>query len=80
MEPIEKGTQIEVTDALGRRFSKRALTGINRGGDFESVWACSEEEWSAAEAEGVTLSLSYSLGRFGRSGFSRSLDGAEGLS
>lgn len=52
MEPIEKGTQIEVTDALGRRFSKRALTGINRGGDFESVWACSEEEWSAAEAEG----------------------------
>lgn len=49
---IAKGTQIEVTDALQRTFSKRALAEVDHHGRFDSVSACSEEEWAAAEREG----------------------------
>lgn len=52
MDEIEVGAQIEVTDALGRVFVKRALSGVMTEGQFPAVWACSADEWAAAEAEG----------------------------
>lgn len=51
MEDIAKGTPIEVTDALGRTFDKRALGPVERGGRFASVDACSDSEWDAAARE-----------------------------
>lgn len=51
MEPIERGTRITVTDAFGEDRVKRVLD-LALGGRYEAVWACSEEEWSAAELEG----------------------------
>lgn len=52
MEAIEKGTLIEVTDALGRTFRKRAVSPIEDEGSFPVVWACSEDEWASAVNEG----------------------------
>lgn len=50
MEAIEVGARIEVSDALGRTFTKRALSDVVTGGRFPAVWACSDDEWAAAEA------------------------------
>lgn len=52
MDGIEKGTHIEVVDALGRKFSKRALSPVQSAGRFAALWACSEDEWADAEREG----------------------------
>jgi hypothetical protein len=46
----QRGDLIEVTDASGVVRSKRVL-GPAEGGHFLAVWACSDQEWSAAEAE-----------------------------
>lgn len=51
MEAIAKGTQIEVTDATGIVRAKRALATVE-GGKYPAVWACSDDEWSAAQADG----------------------------
>jgi hypothetical protein len=51
METAEKGTQIEVTDAMGEVRLKRVLA-PTEGGKFPAVWACTDEEWSAALSEG----------------------------
>ncbi len=51
METTEKGTQIQVTDAFGEIRVKRVLA-PTEGGSFPAVWACSEQEWDAAQAEG----------------------------
>jgi hypothetical protein len=52
MDAIQQGSKIEVTDALGRTFAKRAVSAVERGGRFPVVWACSEDEWVSAEQEG----------------------------
>lgn len=52
MDAITAGTPIEVTDALGRTFTKRALTDVERAGRYPAVWACSEDEWLDAERDG----------------------------
>ncbi len=49
--PPNRGDLIEVTDASGVVRSKRVL-GQAEGGRFLAVWACSDQEWAAAEAEG----------------------------
>lgn len=49
---IHRGSHVVVRDAFGRDLPKRALTGLIAGGDFAVVWACSEQEWTTAEAEG----------------------------
>ncbi len=51
METIQRGTQIEVVDALGLHRAKRVLAEVH-GGSYPAVWACSDEEWSAAQADG----------------------------
>lgn len=50
MDAMQKGTQIEVTDAFGEVRAKRVLAPAE-GGNYEAVWACSEEEWAAAAAD-----------------------------
>jgi hypothetical protein len=49
---IEVGSIIEVTDAYGDQLRRRALSPVVPGYDFPVVWACREEEWEAAQAEG----------------------------
>lgn len=51
MEELKQGDHIEVTDALGRVFEKRALSGVEANGKFPVVWACSVAEWEAAARE-----------------------------
>lgn len=51
MDAIEKGTQIEVTDAAGVVRAKRVIASAD-GGKYPAVWACSDDEWSAALADG----------------------------
>jgi hypothetical protein len=46
-----RGDLIEVTDAGGVVRSKRVLASAE-GSRFLAVWACSEEEWAAAQGEG----------------------------
>jgi hypothetical protein len=52
MTGIERGALVVVQDASGALLRKRALSGIQAGHDFLVVWACREEEWEAAQAEG----------------------------
>lgn len=47
------GDLIEVTDADGVVRSKRVIAAVE-GGHFPAAWACSDVEWTAAEAEGRT--------------------------
>lgn len=49
---IERGALVEAAAADGSVRKLRALTGVVAGGDFAVVWACSEREWEAAQAEG----------------------------
>jgi hypothetical protein len=51
MDAIGAGALIEVMDAAGRPFTKRAISGVENHGRFPVVWACSEQEWASAEAE-----------------------------
>lgn len=52
MADIEQGTRLVARAADGTTRELRALGGVIAGGDFAVVWACSEREWDAAEAEG----------------------------
>ena len=51
MDEIRPGAQIEVTDAAGRRFTKYAVSAVERSGAFPVVWACSVDEWDDATEE-----------------------------
>jgi hypothetical protein len=52
MDELKVGDIVIVIDAQGMRRRKRALSPVVQGGSFEVVWACREEEWQAAQAEG----------------------------
>jgi hypothetical protein len=52
MSGIKAGDIVLVRDAHGRELRKRALGPVVAGGSFDVVWACREEEWGAAQAEG----------------------------
>jgi hypothetical protein len=49
---IEHGDQVLAASADGVERRLRALGGVIAGGDFAVVWVCSEDEWTAAQAEG----------------------------
>lgn len=49
---VQRGDLIAAKAADGEARELRAITGVVAGGDFAVVWACSEREWDAAEAEG----------------------------
>jgi len=46
------GQHIVVRDAYGNQLPRVALGPVDPGYDFAVVWACREEEWTAAHAEG----------------------------
>jgi hypothetical protein len=52
MDDIERGDVVIVRDGRGQELRKRALGPVTEGGSFPVVWACREEEWDAAHAEG----------------------------
>jgi len=52
MSEIERGARLTAQAADGSKRELRALGGVIAGGDFAVVWACSEREWDAADAEG----------------------------
>ena len=49
---IEHGDQVLAASADGVERRLRALGSVIAGGDFAVVWVCSEDEWTAAQAEG----------------------------
>jgi hypothetical protein len=52
IEGVTVGARVSVLTATGDRVPRRALTGVQQGHSFSVVWACREDEWAAAEAEG----------------------------
>jgi hypothetical protein len=52
MSSFERGAKVTVRNAAGNELPKRALSGVERGGDFPVVWVCREQEWEAAASEG----------------------------
>jgi hypothetical protein len=52
MSELIPGAKIRVRDAFGRILVRRALSGEVMGSSFLVVWACREEEWETALAEG----------------------------
>jgi hypothetical protein len=50
-DAIQRGARVSADAADGTTRDLRALTGVVAGGDFAVVWACSEREWEAAQAE-----------------------------
>jgi hypothetical protein len=52
---ITTGSRVEVVTALGERVQMRALSGPERGRDFEVVWVATEEDYdkSGDQAEGI---------------------------
>lgn len=46
------GDQLHVRAGNGRIVTCRALSGVMMGEDFPVVWACTEEAWGRAKAEG----------------------------
>ncbi|HVY76943.1 MAG TPA: hypothetical protein VG898_00365 [Solirubrobacterales bacterium] len=52
MIETSEGQLIEVQDAFGNQLRRVALGPVDPGYDFAVVWACREEEWAAAQAEG----------------------------
>jgi hypothetical protein len=52
MDEFKYGDRVIVRDARGHELRKRALGPITQGSYFKVVWACREEEWQAAQAEG----------------------------
>ncbi len=51
MAEIERGARVSAAAADGTTRELRALGGVIAGGDFAVIWACSEREWEAAQAE-----------------------------
>lgn len=49
---MKRGDRVVVRTAFDRYVPRRAVTGAIMGEDFLVVRVCSEEEWSAAQAEG----------------------------
>lgn len=49
---IQPGDKVIVVDAFGVEHERRALTGVVPAHDFDVVWACRENEWETAVAEG----------------------------
>lgn len=49
---IAPGMKVLARSAFGEELPRRALSGPQRGVDFMVVLVCTEEEWTAAEAEG----------------------------
>jgi len=49
---IAQGTLVEVTTALGERVLMRALSGPEKGRDFEVVWVTTEAEFDATRESG----------------------------
>lgn len=49
---LRPGDRITVRDAFGNTLSRRAVTSVVPGHEFDVVWACREEEWVAAQADG----------------------------
>lgn len=52
MTDIHAGDSVTVRSAAGKDLLKIALTGVMMGADFPVVWACRQEEWDTAQAEG----------------------------
>ena len=52
VENLKAGDLLIVKDMTGKELRKRALGPVTTGGSFDVVWACREEEWQAAQAEG----------------------------
>ena len=52
MIEISRGDRVTALSADGVERHLRALTGVQPGGDFAVVWACSESEWDRANSEG----------------------------
>jgi len=52
MGQVRLGDIVIVRDMHGRELRKRACSAVVAGHDFDVVWACREEEWQAAQAEG----------------------------
>jgi hypothetical protein len=46
------GQRVDVRDAFGQTLRRIATGPVDPGHDFAVVWACREEEWDAAHAEG----------------------------
>ncbi len=51
LDAIKLGTPVLVTDSQGREHRKIALTPVTSGRDILGVWACREDEWTAAHLE-----------------------------
>jgi hypothetical protein len=49
---VKRGSRIIVRDAGGDLLEKIAFSNVVRGGSFMVVWACRNEEWLKAHAEG----------------------------
>ena len=52
MGVVRPGDLVMVRTALGDWRQRRAVTGVEPGDRFAVVWACSLEEWDAAQADG----------------------------
>lgn len=52
MVKTSAGQAIAVLDAFGRTLRRIATGPVDPGYDFAVVWACREEEWTTALAEG----------------------------
>jgi hypothetical protein len=50
MDRIERGDWLKAEAADGEPRELRALGPVIAGGDFAVVWACSPDEWDAAQA------------------------------
>jgi hypothetical protein len=51
MTEIERGARVLAAAADGTTRELWALGPVIAGGDFAVIWACSEREWNAAQAE-----------------------------
>jgi hypothetical protein len=49
---IESGARVEVTTALGEQVQMRALSGPEKGRDFDVVWVTTDSEYEAAREAG----------------------------
>lgn len=45
------GRLVWAQDAFGKRLTRRAISDVVEGGDFDVVWVCKEDEWAAALKE-----------------------------
>jgi hypothetical protein len=49
---INYGARVIVIDAVGKRHTRIALSGVMMGEDFPIVWACRDDEFEAAQRDG----------------------------